>query len=189
MLSPLKHVFPFKKDQTSAIPLIVLDIKHFPKWLKNEAKTVQSWVKLNGFKGEPGQLLSLPGTNHEVKAILLGVEPKDRLYCLGNMNEFLQNGTYALQDPFKLIDTEEALLGFALGAYRFYHFMAERKKKAVFFKITPALYTKLEPYVATLYWVRDLINLPAESLGPTQLALEAKELAKAYKAKCEVIVG
>jgi leucyl aminopeptidase len=40
-----------------------------------------------------------------------------------------------------------------------------------------------------IYLVRDLINLPANDLGPAELADAAEKLARRHKAKCRVIVG
>ena len=37
--------------------------------------------------------------------------------------------------------------------------------------------------------VRDLINTPAEDMGPSQLASEARKLGKRFKADVKVITG
>ncbi len=190
MLAPVAHLFPFEHNPPEAsTPLIVVDQAHFETWFNTQSPAIQKWLQANGFKADPGQMLSLPSTTHQLASIVLGIDASDPLYCLGDLTDRLNDGLYFVEDPCQLIDLEQAYLGFALGAYRFQHFVAERKKKSVRLQTTQALYTKLKKQVLPLYWVRDLINLPAESMGPTQLALEAQELAKVYQAECQVIVG
>ena len=190
MLSAIAHLAPFDSTQNkTATPLIILDQAHLADWSNAQTQAIQQWLHANAFKAEMGQMLVIPDAKHGIKEILLAIDPTDFLYCLGDLNDRLNDGLYEIIDPFELLQIESAYLGFALGTYRFQHFVAERKKKSVQLKITPALYKKLEPQVNALFWVRDLINLPAESLGPVQLALEAQELTKAYQAECTIIVG
>ncbi len=190
MLMPVAHLFPFDSDlQKPAICLTVLDQAHFEAWYASQNPALQAWMQANAFKAEAGQILALPDAQHQMHALLIGIDPSDALYCLADLNERLNDGLYRLDDPYALLDMQAACLGFALGTYRFQHFVAERKKKAVQLQIAPALSQQLTPQVDALFWVRDLINLPAESLGPTQLALEAQELAKVYHADCKIIVG
>ncbi|MCX7123638.1 MAG: leucyl aminopeptidase family protein [Gammaproteobacteria bacterium] len=190
MLMPVAHLFPFDQSKTKiAIPLIVIDQDHFNLWCETQSPAIQQWLIANAFKAEAGQMLALPDPQQGLKALLFAIDPTDSLYCLGDLNDRLNDGLYSIEDPYHLLNLESACLGFALGTYRFQHFVAERKKKSVQLKITPSLYKKLEPHINALFWIRDLINLPAESLGPTQLALEAQELAKVYQAECKIIVG
>ena len=190
MLMPVAHLFPFEENQnTLATPIVVIDKAHFDTWLKSQTKAIQQWLQVNAFKAEPCQILALPDSQHGIKAILLAIDPTDKLYCLGDLNDRLNDGLYSIEDPYTLLDLSLAYLGFALGTYRFQHFVAERQKKSVQIKISSELYKQLAPQVNALFWVRDLINLPAESLGPTQLALEAQELADVYKADCKILVG
>lgn len=190
MLSPVSHPFPFDKTASSnATTLTILDKDHYEAWRKSQPASIQSWANAHHFKADTGSLLALPDSNQTLLGWVLGIDASDTLYCLGDLSDRLNEGTYSLNDPFGLLKMESALLGFALGTYHFEHFISERKKKAVILKISPALFDSLKPAVESIFWVRDLINFPAESLGPSQLALEAKELAKAYGAKCKVIVG
>lgn len=190
MHSPVSHVFPFiKTPSTKTMTLTILDSAHLELWKKSLSPPLQCWVNAHNFKAEASNLLALPKSDHSIQEWLLGIDTSDTLYCLGDLSERLNDGTYTLNDPFKLLKPDSALLGFALGSYRFQHFITERKKKSVSFKISPTLFDTLKPMVESIFWVRDLINFPAESLGPSQLALEAKELAKTYEAKYKVIVG
>ncbi len=190
MHSPVSHVFPFiKTPSTQTVTLMILDSAHLELWKKSLSPPLQSWVNAHNFKAEAGNLLALPKSDHSIQEWVLGIDASDTLYCLGDLSERLNEGTYSLNDPFTLLKPDLALLGFALGSYRFQHFITERKKKSVSLKISPTLFDSLQAMVESIFWVRDLINFPAESLGPSQLALEAKELAKAYEAQYKVIVG
>lgn len=190
MLSAFSHALPFSKEKNkNALPFIVLNASCFHGFLKKQTPLIRNWITSAQFKAEPGQLLALPDPKNNIQAFIYGLDENDPFYCLGDLSDRLNEGHYVLEDPFKLLKMKFALLGFALGAYRFNHFVAERKRKNVVFHLDSATYDALEPLVHTHYWVRDLINLPAENLGPSQLTVEAKELAKVYKAQYSCILG
>jgi leucyl aminopeptidase len=190
MLTAVAHFSPFNCTANKAAHTVfVIDKAHCETWLNTQTQTIQNWLEANLFKADPGQILALPDPQYQIHSFVLGIDPNDSLYCLGDLSDRLHEGLYRIEDPYHLLKKESAYLGFALGTYRFQHFVAERQKKAVQLQISAAEYDKLSPQVEALFWVRDLINLPAESLGPSQLALEAQELAKVYHADCTITVG
>ena len=149
-----------------------------------------AWAKANAFVADEGAILLLPDAEGKVAAVLFGLgrEGSNRPPLLaGKLATALPAGTYRLEGwPG---DPGEALLGFALSAYRFERYL---KPKAD----TPRLVlpdgeeaAEAERIAAAVFMVRDLVNTPANDLGPAELAAAARELATAHGAVFEEYLG
>ncbi|MBS1183305.1 MAG: pepB, partial [Proteobacteria bacterium] len=149
-----------------------------------------AWAKANAFVADEGAILLLPDAEGKVAAVLFGLgrEGSNRPPLLaGKLATALPAGTYRLEGwPG---DPGEALLGFALGAYRFERYL---KPKAD----TPRLVlpdgeeaAEAERIAAAVFMVRDLVNTPANDLGPAELAAAARELATTHGAVFEEYLG
>jgi leucyl aminopeptidase len=86
-------------------------------------------------------------------------------------------------------DSRLATLAFALGSYRFSRY---RKADAPNVKLMPPEgvdATEIARMAEAAMLARDLINIPANDMGPEQLALAAEQLAKQYSASFNCITG
>jgi leucyl aminopeptidase len=81
-------------------------------------------------------------------------------------------------------DQASAILGYCLGAYRYNMFRSGGRKPASLF-IPPGNETSLSQ-ASAIWMVRDLINTPANILGPVELADFTVSLADRYGAAAEV---
>ena len=84
-------------------------------------------------------------------------------------------------------DAAGAALGYALGAYRYVALKAALREPATLV-LPPGGDWSLEE-AASAWMVRDLINTPANLLGPAELALAAMELARCHGATAESFRG
>src|SRR5690606_556794 len=82
-----------------------------------------------------------------------------------------------------------AALAFALGAYRFtrYHKAEERGVRLLLPRGVDGV--ELSRIVEGVTLARDLVNTPANDLGPEELAKVARALAKRHGARYRAIVG
>jgi leucyl aminopeptidase len=145
----------------------------------------------NGFAAKPGACLTLPSADGKIAQVLFGLEEataKSRdLFRPGSLPGLLPPGVYRFANAPH--DTRLAALAFALGAYRFGRY---RKADASEVKLVPpegidgADITRMAE-AATL--ARDLINTPANDMGPEELALAAEQLARRFGASFHCIVG
>ena len=84
-------------------------------------------------------------------------------------------------------DTATAILGFCLGAYRYREFKAPKREPA---RLVVSGDQQRSHSAASATWmVRDLINTPANLLGPRELADFAEALGKRHGAATAVITG
>ena len=100
----------------------------------------------------------------------------------------LPEGDYRFASP--LPDPELAALGFLAGSYRFTRYKtANGAKSRRLVRPDGASRDDVLALTEALYFGRDLINTPANDLGPAELEAAARELANAYGGSIKVTEG
>jgi leucyl aminopeptidase len=147
-----------------------------------------AWAAANGFTGQRGRLLALPGEAGAVAGHLFGIgEAAERSALVAGLAAAaLGEGTYRLEGAYG--DPTLAALGFRLGAYRFDRY---RKGKPVPQLILPdaADGDEVARLTEAAFLARDLINTPPNDLGPDAFEREVRAFAKARKMTLKAIVG
>jgi leucyl aminopeptidase len=102
----------------------------------------------------------------------------------------LPAGRYVFSDEYSAQSATQAALGWAAGAYRFdrYRKAPARGEAALVWPVACDR-TYVESASRALTWARDLINTPANDMGPAQLAAEAQRMAERHGARFETVVG
>jgi leucyl aminopeptidase len=168
------------------LPLIcVAEGGDLPKALGEPARR---WAAANGFSGQRGRLLAVPDADGAVAAYLFGMGSADDRPVLvtGLAGAALDTGDYRLEGAFG--DPTMAALGFRLGAYRFDRY---RKGKAPAMLTLPAGAdgAEVERLADAAFLARDLINTPANDLGPDAFEREIRGFAGSRGMAVTAIVG
>jgi leucyl aminopeptidase len=155
---------------------------------------------LAAFKGAAGDLVIVPSANGAAQEVLFGLgEGPAAPGVLRGLSARLPPGDYALAPPPSWLSAEttasslEALaLGWALGTYRFDRYKQARGKPA------PRLIApvgvdmgRVRAIARGCALARDMVNTPANDMGPLQIETIARELAHAHAhgAALSVVVG
>jgi leucyl aminopeptidase len=151
------------------------------------------WLDALGFDGTAGKAVALPGPDGAVALAVVGLGDGDDPLCFAAAAESLPVGEYALvsSDPIEGWETDIAL-AWALSAYAFTRYRkAPETPKAKALLIWPegADEAYVRRLVEATFLIRDLVNTPAEDMGPAELANVANGLALRHGAGLEVIVG
>src|SRR5262245_62865070 len=160
-----------------------------------QTPAVRSWAKAQGFQAEKQKLLLIPtaGGDGIAGAVLgLGAVPdlsEPTIWTSVGLPDRLPPGRYRFAGTFSAVGATQLTLGWEYGSYRFARY---RKSAAEL----PALVT---PAGADLEYVRlaaealgearDLINTPANDLGPAELGEAVQRLALQHEAECRITVG
>lgn len=135
------------------------------------------------FAAAAQELLFLPGDEGVVGAVL-GLGEDTSPAAFGNLAFRLPEGM-----PWRLqpgdYDPAFATLGFCLGAYRYDALKAAKRGPAQL--LTSADQMRSRSAAAATWMVRDLVNTPANLLGPVELADIAESLGRRYGATCAII--
>jgi leucyl aminopeptidase len=143
------------------------------------------------FEPKPGHSLLLPSADGALAGVLFGLEPaskadRDR-FLPGRLPGLLPAGIYRFANEAH--DTRLAALAFALGSYKFTRYRkadANGAQLAIPDGLDGADLSRIAEGVTL---ARDLINTPANDMGPAELADAAKALADRHGAAFHVIVG
>ena len=148
----------------------------------------RSWAKANDFSGQRGRLLALPDAQSELTAYLFGTgAAADRpVLVAGLAAAALGPGTYRLEGGYG--DPTLAAIGFRLGAYRYERYR-QGKPAPVLASPDGADAEEVERLVEAARIARDLINMPANDLGPDALEREIRDFAAAHKIRIKVTSG
>src|SRR6516164_2987358 len=169
-----------------------------PIWFVNSAswRAIRSaldpkaaaFADASGFEPVPGRHVLLPGADGTLATVLLGQEdeakPKD-LFLAGKLAGVLPRGAYRFANA---PDARLGALAFALGAYRFTRY--GKGGSEVRLELPQAVdEAELSRIVEATYLARDLINTPANDMGPRELADAAAALARRHGATISTVVG
>jgi leucyl aminopeptidase len=144
-----------------------------------------------GFEPRAGRHLLLPAPDGGMAAVLFGLDTDDDPardpFLPGRLPGLLPKGTYRFVDPPG--DVRLAALAFALGSYQFSRY---RKPDArdVRLEIPDGVDGEdLTRIIEGVFLARDLINTPANDMGPAELEAAARRLAERHGAAISSIVG
>ena len=178
-----------KKARENSVTVIPLTKDKLAAWSKKQSKAVRAWISSTGFNASPGETCLISGTDGNLAKVLVGVSKDADLWDCGNLSKTLPSGVYVFEHA-RVKDLEKWALGWALGAYSFGRYKSSKPKETAKLVAPKGENVKsLEAAVEAIYLVRDLINTPAEDLGPAELARVARKLARTHKAKFSTIVG
>jgi leucyl aminopeptidase len=172
-----------------ATPLHAVAQKDLKAWLARRGKRDQHWLSSAGFTAKSGEILHVPDAAGGVSAIVLGLGKGGDPLALAAFSESLAAGTYALDDVPKDMDGTQAALAWLLGLYTFTRYRKTDRAQPKLVLPEGADGDEASRIAHGVFLGRDLINTPANDLGPQELAAAAAALAKTHGAKFSVIVG
>jgi len=150
----------------------------------------REWASANGFSGEAGRLLTVPGENGAISAALFGLGDESGGFApllTGTLGKALPSGNWHFGN--RPADPELAVLGMLLGSYVFTRY-GKKPGNEIRFGIPEGV----DPHRVTrlaegMFLTRDLINTPTNDMGPEALEAAVRELARRFKAKVSVVKG
>jgi len=158
-------------------------------WLKRQPERLRRWVAGSRFEARPGTQLVVPGEDGAPSRVLLGVEDGPDIWSWGALPMTLAEGRYRIDARLGAEKASRAALGWALGSYAFTRYRKPKRKAAQLVWPEAADRKAVARIADATFLVRDLVNTPAEDMGPGELAEAAVKVARAHGARTQVIVG
>lgn len=175
---------------SSAIPIWFVTAANWNGTAGKLDAAQRAFTEASGFQPKAGRYLALPNSSGALAAVLFGLENPDGtrdLFLPGSLAGLLPPGLYRFANAPH--DARLAALAFALGAYRFTRYRKAEDRNvrlAVPDGIDAADLTRMVE-AATL--ARDLVNTPANDMGPQELEDAARALAKQHGASASCVTG
>ncbi|WP_138935226.1 leucyl aminopeptidase family protein [Roseovarius arcticus] len=182
----------FADDAADAIPLHVIEADALEAWCVGQSEQTRRWIASNRFKAALGASLLVPGDDGAPVMALAGygtaaARTRGRFH-LATVAAALPEGGYRLTGLDAARQEEEAL-GWLLSGYAFnrYHEASGAKARLVAPDGLDA--NRLEVIAAGEALTRDLINTPANDMGPDALETACADLAAKHGAEMNVTLG
>jgi len=172
----------------SSIPVFPVRQSAFDDWLKNESESVQRWISSTGFDAKPGSRALLAGADGAVERVLFGVSDAPTLWDWAALPVGLSSGVYRL-DGVDADQAETVMLAWGLATYQFDRYREPQMVPPRLICPEGEASTGARRTAQATYLARDLINTPANDMGPDALARAARTLAEQHGAEISVIVG
>ncbi|WP_445942031.1 leucyl aminopeptidase family protein [Pseudotabrizicola sp. L79] len=184
----------FAPADSASLPLFVLHPHEVSAWLHDAGQAWAGWLQSTGFEAGLGDLRLLPGAQGVAGAVLGLGTPASRArtrFGLSKAVAALPVGDWHLVGDLGAHDKAEAALGWLLASYRFDRYRpGKAPAKLAQLKLPDGV--EADTILAMAegeYLTRDLINTPASDMGPDEVQAALFDLAKAFGATAEAIIG
>jgi leucyl aminopeptidase len=173
----------------TSTPILATTRPSFAQDTASLSEAQRRWLKATGFDGAPDTHVLLPAADGTLEGVVAGVRDAAHPWALASLPKALPSGRYRLHEAGLRLDDEAAALSWALGSYTFDLYKPARRAPAeLLLPPTPGA-RRGALVAAAIEATRDLVNTPAEHMGPAELAEAARALAKAHGARFQVTVG
>ncbi|MEQ9112313.1 MAG: leucyl aminopeptidase family protein [Rhodospirillaceae bacterium] len=187
---------PLVEAASQAVPVTAVTSEGLEAWKNTQSEAVKAWLTTMSFNADAGQVCVISSAEGTLARALVGLGNGQDGWAAGRLSTTLPVATYYLdeiagvdQDRKSWVATWMAL-AWTLGAYRFDRYKSkDTEKLAELVWPEDANRAYVEGAACAAILTRDLVNTPAEDMGPGALAAVAKDLAETYGAELEVTVG
>lgn len=151
------------------------------------APSMVAWARVNGFSGEAGRTLAVPGENGALAGALFGLGDGDGALALGALAKALPEGDWHFASG--PADPQLAAIALVLGGYVFTRYGKKPGKTLRFDLPAGADAARVRRIADGVFLTRDLVNTPTSDMGPDDLEAAVRTLAEVHKAEVSVIKG
>jgi len=176
-------------NSTGAIAITPVTAETLPPWLERATAADREWLETTGFIAEPGTFSFVPGTAGDPARVVFAPPPHDGVWAYAGLPRSLPEGTYRIDTPFDRDAATAAALGWSLGSYLYSRYKKPKRGSATLVWPDQADRAEVERLTRGVFLARDLINTPAEEMGPDELAAAARDVAREAAAECTIIRG
>jgi leucyl aminopeptidase len=178
------------------VPVIPVTVKDFTVWLKKQTAGAQAQIRNSNFVAKPQQGFIVRSDKGDIATVLAGVSVPVKYYDFAGAAEtikqalpaaILKDYSFYIESKLSAEDSLRAHVGWGWAAYQFVIY-----KKPLFG--VPCLVwdkntdkKKVQALTQSIYLLRNLVNTPANDMGPDELEAAARAVAKKFKAEISVI--
>ncbi len=173
------------EKSTAVVPITFVTGENWPQIRADLPASVARFASASHFEPLPGRSLVWPSEDGQIGGVLFGLEkPNTRnrdLFLPGRLATTLPAGQYRFANAPH--DTALAALAFMLSSYRFTRY---KKAEGGLPELVPPNdidFDRIARIAKAVAFGRDLINTPANDMGPNALEAAALNLAKEFGAE------
>jgi len=177
------------RPRKDTLPLTVLDAARVDGWRKRITASQRAWLERTGFTGRPGSSAMLPDRAGGAGEAVFVTGSDTDVWSWSTLAARLPKGSYRIAGRLSRALAHDAALGWGLAAYEFTRYRAAKISRPALVWPTNADHAAVTAMLDATALLRDLINTPAEDMGPSELAGEARKVGRKFKARIKVTTG
>ena len=174
-----------------ALPIHVVTPDGLTGRLNELGSTVAGFARASGFEAKAGQLLVLPDAQGGLAGALFGLGRRGDAarspFLPGKAASLLPAGIWRFEGPLE--DDGLAALAFALESYRFDRYKGVAAREAKLMVGDGVDLAHVERTARAVFLARDLVNTPANDLGPARLADAIRTVFERFGGTVKEVVG
>ncbi|MEO0983070.1 MAG: leucyl aminopeptidase family protein [Pseudomonadota bacterium] len=173
----------FAPPTDDAVPVHLVDVEAWESGLFDDIP----FAKALGFGGRAGEVVKTPTESGALGAVLFGLGEGDDALALAALSAQLGEGVFDIVSAPERWRTEWSAAGWADGAYRFTRYLNEEAPP-------PRLVVREDGHALSseadaVALVRDLVNTPAQDMGPDAIETAVRGVGAPHGAEIEATVG
>ena len=181
----------FASPTPDATPVWLVSAENWPTVKSMIGAAAAAFAERCGFQPKPGRMQLLPGEAGALAGVLFGVDaanaPTRDPFGPGRLATSLPEGVYRFANPPQ--DPDLATLGFLLALYRYDRFKSDKGPKPRLVAPGEVDAIRIQRIAESISYGRDLVNTPANVLGPNALEQGAVKLAEHFDASVTIVRG
>jgi len=147
-------------------------------------------AETEGFKGRAGQVLQAPdAATGKLSHVYVGLGSEPTAQAFRAAAARLPAGDYRLEAVPEGLDPTAVAIAWGLGTYRFDRYKKAKDGPARLVLPEGADAEEARAVVHACALARDMVNTPANDMGPLQIETIAREIAEQYGASIAVVIG
>ncbi|MCW9045009.1 MAG: leucyl aminopeptidase family protein [Alphaproteobacteria bacterium] len=183
---PLTYI---SQKTKGAVPVTLLTKNQFKRWVSSQSKAVKASLETAEFTAAPGTFFLLLNGKGRLQQVIAGISGNEPIWDYAFLPSALPKGRYYLDKKLSTKAATEAALGWVLGTYKFTRYKPSKASYATLCLPPNCDAKKVGQSARSIYLVRDLINTPAEDMGPDDLYEATMKVAESFGASCSAIIG
>jgi leucyl aminopeptidase len=154
------------------------------------APAAREAARINDFKGQAGRVLPLHGADGGLEQVLFGIGGGGEAMAARQLPAKLPPGDYRLEGAPEGWEATAVATAFSLGSYVFDRYKSDHRHGRVRL-VAPegADLAEVRRVAHACAMARDMVNTPANDMGPRQIEAVAREIAESAGAQVTVVEG
>ena len=186
-----KPLLAFASPTPDATPIWLVSAESWPTVKSTIGVAAATFAEHCGFQPKAGRMQLLPGERGALAGVLFGIDeanaPTRDPFGPGKLATSLPEGVYRFANMAR--DADLAALGFLLALYRYDRFKADKSPRPRLAAPEEVDAIRIQRIAQAIAYGRDLVNTPANALGPDALEQEAVKLAEHFDASVSMVRG
>ncbi len=177
-------------DDEAATPIIIVRREEVAAWLQEQPAVTQAWLQNTGFRSKPGQIALLPDEEGGLRGAVMVVQDGDiSVWDYARLKSALPEGDWRLDSDKGDAEQAKATLAWALAAYRFDRYKKQDQETSRLLMGGSQAHQEAVALAEAVYLGRNLVNTPANDMGPAELEAACREVARSFGAEITTIEG